>query len=238
MRPVIGIVAARRENGMLAVWENYVQAVERAGGLAVLLGVTKGVDAASIAQWTELCSGFLMPGGGDIAPAYYGQSPLPQMGAADRMQDSIELNLCRAAARAGRPVLGICRGAQVINVAFGGTLWQDIPAQCRGAIAHSQPGHDWGEPFHSVALEPESRLAAVMGGAQQECNSFHHQAVRDVAPGFSAVAHAPDGVVEAIESNEGSILGVQWHPERLQAHYPEHAALFAWLVEAAQPQEI
>ena len=132
-----------------------------------------------------------------------------------------------------KPLLGICRGAQVLNVAFGGTLWQDIPAQCRAAICHYQDSAARGELFHSLTLAPDSLLARIMGPGQHECNTFHHQAVRDVAPGFAAAAHAPDGLVEAVESADGLALGVQWHPENLAPEHPDHAAIFTWLVDAA-----
>ena len=123
--------------------------------------------------------------------------------------------------------------ALVLNVAFGGTLWQDIPAQCRAAICHYQDSAARGELFHSLTLAPDSLLARIMGPGQHECNTFHHQAVRDVAPGFAAAAHAPDGLVEAVESADGLALGVQWHPENLAPEHPDHAAIFTWLVDAA-----
>ena len=121
----------------------------------------------------------------------------------------------------------------MLNVAFGGTLWQDIPAQCRAAICHYQDSAARGELFHSLTLAPDSLLARIMGPGQHECNTFHHQAVRDVAPGFAAAAHAPDGLVEAVESADGLALGVQWHPENLAPEHPDHAAIFTWLVDAA-----
>lgn len=235
MKPVIGIAAApvREPRPGCAVGQDYIRAVERAGGLAVLLPCAPD-GADDMAQWLTLCDGFLLPGGGDIAPTFYGQSPIPQLTRTDRRQDEAELALCRAARRQKKPLLGVCRGVQVINVAFGGTLWQDIPAQYRAAICHAQDPALRGELFHSLTLAPDSLLAHVMGAGRHECNTFHHQAVRDVASGFAAAAHAPDGLIEAIESADGLVLGVQWHPENLAAEYADHAALFAWLVGAAR----
>ena len=238
MKPVIGIVTGQMggEVPRFAVPCAYVRAVERAGGLALQLPVSAATDGEVLQQWLSLCGGFLLAGGGDVAPAYYCQSPIPQIGPTSRLRDNVELSLCRAAQRAGKPVLGICRGIQVLNVAFGGTLWQDIPVQCRGAICHAQSPENRGELFHSIGIAPGSVLAGVMGSTRQECNSFHHQAVRDVASGFLAVAHAPDGVIEAVEDTRGLMLGVQWHAEELEAQFPSHAAMFQWLVEKAKSE--
>lgn len=235
MKPVIGIVSASTHElrSTYAVGRDYVLSVERAGGLALLLPAAQDTVNGSMAQWLALCDGFLLAGGGDVAPTFYGQSPLPQVKSTDRLRDEVELTLCRAAQQHGKPVLGVCRGAQVLNVAFGGTLWQDIPTQCREAICHVQDTNARGELFHSLMIEPDSLLERVMGTGRHECNTFHHQAVREVAPGFAAIARTPDGITEAIERMDGLALGVQWHPENLSAQYDDHAALFAWLVHTA-----
>ena len=163
MKPVIGIIAActREVHPAYTTGHDYVRAVERAGGLALLLPATPDAVSAGMAQWLALCGGFVLPGGGDVAPTYYGQSPVPQLTSTDRLRDNVELTLCRAAAQHKKPLLGICRGAQVLNVAFGGTLWQDIPAQCRAAICHYQDSAARGELFHSLTLAPDSLLARL-----------------------------------------------------------------------------
>ena len=236
MKPGIGIVSActRELHPAYTTGRDYVRAVERAGGLALLLPAAPNSVNENMAQWLAMCDGFLMAGGGDIAPTFYAQSPLPQVASTDRLRDQVELTLCRAAVQHNKPVLGVCRGVQVLNVAFGGTLWQDIPAQCRGAICHMQDRSARGELFHSLTIEQDSLLSRVMGAGRHECNSFHHQAVRDVAPGFAATARTPDGMTEAIERMDGLALGVQWHPENLAAEYADHAALFGWLADTAK----
>ena len=213
----------------------YVESLARAG--ASVRWVELADPDKAVAEALE-CAGLLLPGGGDIAPTFYGQSPLPQLTATNRTEDTVELIAARLAHKKGMPVLGVCRGCQSLNVAFGGTLWQDVPTQCAGAICHKQDLGKRDELFHSLALRDDSYLAEIMGGTAQESNTFHHQAVHDIAKGFTAVAHTPDGLIEAIESDDGTILGVQWHPENLAAKYPAHAALFTWLVQKAEQRTV
>ena len=202
---------------------NYVAALTACGAEPVISMTLSDADT---------CDGLLIPGGADVNPVLYGQENTASEGI-DDSRDADEIALAKCFFAAGKPVFGICRGHQVLNVAFGGTLWQDIPAQCRAAICHYQDSAARGELFHSLTLAPDSLLARIMGPGQHECNTFHHQAVRDVAPGFAAAAHAPDGLVEAVESADGLALGVQWHPENLAPEHPDHAAIFTWLVDAA-----
>ena len=202
---------------------NYVAALTACGAEPVISMTLSDADT---------CDGLLIPGVADVNPVLYGQENTASEGI-DDSRDADEIALAKCFFAAGKPVFGICRGHQVLNVAFGGTLWQDIPAQCRAAICHYQDSAARGELFHSLTLAPDSLLARIMGPGQHECNTFHHQAVRDVAPGFAAAAHAPDGLVEAVESADGLALGVQWHPENLAPEHPDHAAIFTWLVDAA-----
>lgn len=235
-QPVIGVLAKRNtgEAGMRRLYTNlpYVSAVEHAGGIPLLLPVT-GPNREVLSTLLSLCDGLLLPGGYDVAPAFYGQHPLPQVTVTNRAEDGAELLLTQMAAERRIPVLGICRGMQVMNVAFGGTLIQDIPKQRPEAICHYQNSETRDELFHTVVVRGGSLLEEIVGASQLDTNTFHHQAVCDLAPGFVAVGQTQDGVLEAMESEDGLMLAVQWHPEGLQEQYAQHAALFRWLVDTA-----
>lgn len=213
----------------------YLQAVRAAGGLPVLLPAPAGVAPLHETQ------GLLLAGGRDVDPPLYGQAPDPRVVETldiDRERDEMELALIAAALERALPVLGICRGIQVLNVALGGTLVQDLSLRGLDAAAHQQRRRqpeppEWA-PVHDVRLEADSRLARLLGAPAVGVNSFHHQAVDEVAPGLRATGRAPDGVVEGLESaDDRFIVGVQWHPERMGDATPQRA-LIAALVDAAR----
>jgi putative glutamine amidotransferase len=190
-------------------------------------------DAASI---VARVTGVLLTGGGDVDPAWYGEPPHATFTAAEAGRDDFELALARAAVAANRPLLAICRGMQVLNVALGGSLIQDIPSEVAGAVTHAVD-----EPrsaiAHEVWVAPESRLWTIMSdhleGESLQVNSRHHQAVRVVAPGFDVSATAPDGVIEAIERPASRFcVAVQWHPENFW-RTGEFRPLFERFIEAA-----
>jgi putative glutamine amidotransferase len=178
--------------------------------------------------------GLLLSGGGDIDPAVYGGLPHSTVSEIDPDRDRVELYLARRFVDARRPLLGICRGLQLLNVALGGTLYTDIADQLPGAVAHDLwPGRGHDHDHHMVRIEEETRLAGILGRPMVEVNSLHHQGVRDLAPGLIPTAYAPDGLVEAFELPDHPFgLAVQWHPERLVG---ERAmpALFEALTRAA-----
>lgn len=214
------------DRAVAALERSYIDAVAAAGGLPFVLPVLDPAQAAAVVSNLD---GLLLTGGGDVDPAWYGAAPSPHLGIVDRAHDAWELALLRAAMEAGKPVLGICRGLQLMNVALGGTLVQHLPeitdlGHCakEGSGAH----------VHDVRVAPGSSLRRVAGGADLlGVNSLHHQAISQLADGLVAVAWAEDGIVEAAEGPR--LLGVQWHPELL-ADEPAHAALFSWLcLEAA-----
>jgi microsomal dipeptidase-like Zn-dependent dipeptidase/gamma-glutamyl-gamma-aminobutyrate hydrolase PuuD len=213
-RPKIGISANRKE-GTSCIAEPYFQSVIMAGGAPVLLPVTTDIHA--LATIVDALDGLILSGGGDIDAAYLGEEPVPETGETDPYRDEYDFLLLKLAFDRQLPVFGICRGHQVINVAFGGTLYQDIHARYSAeALKHSQAEARDVATHTVVATDIPSKLKAVLKSSPQQAipvNSFHHQAVKDVAPGFIAAATSPDGLNEAIEHPEYAIFSVQWHPE-------------------------
>jgi putative glutamine amidotransferase len=199
--------------------------------------VNQGMSIAEVLDWAD---GLLLTGGDDVAPGRYGEDVHPTVVVVSPERDDFEIGLVKEARARQIPILGICRGIQVLNVACGGTLVQDIPTQVPGALEHMKkvPPHQAFEFSHEVWIEKDSLLARLMreqlsGGDSLEVNSRHHQAVKAVAPGFRVVATAPDGIVEAIEDPRARFcLGVQWHPENFW-RTGEFRALFEGFVSAA-----
>ena len=215
------------------VHKEYTDAVLAAGGLPVVLPLTD--DEATLAAMLARVDGLVLTGGGDVDPAFFGGDVSnPALKSVSRLRDRMELFLARRLLDEGRrPVLGICRGCQVMNVAAGGTLVLDVPSEIGAAVNHGDPRSF--ELVHDVGIEAGTRLHALAGATAIRVNSSHHQAVKDVAPRLRRAARCPrDGVVEAVEL-EGAqfFLGVQWHPERLYNRHEPSAALFRALVEAA-----
>ena len=225
-RPKIGISTNRRD-GLSCIAEPYFQSVMMAGGVPILLPVTTDID--TLTSIIEQLDGLILSGGGDIDPAYWGEKPVPEAGAPDIYRDEYDFIILRLAFNRQLPIFGICRGHQVINVAFGGTLYQDITTQYpKNTLNHSQeePRH---EATHTVAMKRRySRLRKTFYFMQHNdrvrpsdslkdipVNSFHHQAIKKIAPEFHMTAVSPDGLCEAMEHPEYPIFSVQWHPESM-----------------------
>jgi putative glutamine amidotransferase len=234
-RPAIGITMSDEDGkaGFHVLREDYVRSVEDAGGLALLLPPGQPSDAPLL---LDRLDGLLLSGGADIDPALYAQVPHPKLGRVVRARDDFELALCREALHRDLPILAICRGQQVLNVATGGTLVQDIPSVVVGAGDHDPPAERW-EPVHEVDLLQGSRLRDILGRERVEVNSFHHQAVDALGDGLSICARAvTDRVVEGVEDPQRRfVLGVQWHPEAFWREPRTFGALFEALVGAARP---
>jgi putative glutamine amidotransferase len=195
----------------------YVAAVESSGGAALL--VTPGHLPEGLERLLSLADGLLLTGGEDVDPARYGQERLPQCGPVNLERDRMEIEVLAQARRRGMPVLAICRGMQLLNVAMGGTLYQDLPTQLEGDLLHEQMAAI-DRRWHHATVERGSSLERIFGARELFINSFHHQAVHRLAPGLRATVHAEDGVIEGVEGEEGWIVGVQWHPERGEAELP------------------
>src|SRR3954464_7979389 len=214
---------------MLALGVSYLDAVAQAGGIPVILAP---LPARRLEAIIDRLDGVCLSGGPDIEPGCYGSDAHPELGPTEPEVDLFELGLVRAARRRGLPILAICRGMQVLNVARGGTLVQHLP-DLSEEITHRQaiPASD---PSPGVAVAADSRLARIAGSDRIEVNSFHHQAIDRLGTGLEPVAWADDGVIEAVEARGHTfMLGVQWHAECLTER-PEQARLFMSLVDAAE----
>ena len=226
--PLIGITTyGRLKDGRFALPAEYVDAVRRAGGVPVLLPPGEG----DLGVWFGMIDALVLPGGGDIEPSRWGGAPHPTNYKIDPLRDADEIAMARHLVQARLPTLAICRGMQVLNVAFGGTLIAHVPEAVGERVLHR--GRDEQPVQHAVKLEAGSKLAAVIGAVQCTTVSWHHQAVDRVAPEFRVVGRAPDGLVEAMElPGHPFLLAVQWHPELSAAGDAGQQRLFDALVRA------
>ena len=208
---LIGVVFTGDNKWKQIFQGDYGKAIRRAGGIPVFLSWKKSYAAF----WVKHLHGFLFTGGGDPDPKYYGQEMLPECGKPNVARDEFELALLPLVVQAGKPLLGICRGEQMLNVALGGTLIQDIPSQRPEAAAENHRDNDHRRaPDHPAKILPGTYLHELLGCEDILTNSIHHQAVDTPAPGLRISAVSPAGIVEAVEAEDGRfLLGLQWHPE-------------------------
>jgi len=245
MLPVIGITSFdehKNRSAYVSININYPYSVSAAGGLPVVLpgpsslpGGASGDELASFAEhYSASLDGLILSGGGDVCPYLYGEETTRGVTRMDSDRDRWELALFAATRKRGIPILAICRGCQVVNVALGGTLWQDIPSQVPSANGHSFD-MPMDELSHYVDLVPGTRLHRMFTQQKILTNSFHHQSIKDLAPGLVIAARSSDGIIEAVESTapERFLVAVQFHPEGLTKRYPEFLGLFAALTAAA-----
>jgi putative glutamine amidotransferase len=238
MRALIAVAGQSLPAGDVQSWKTdsvalpspYLRALNRAGGQEAILG-PRPIRAREAADLLERFDGLLLIGGGDIDPAHYGQDPLPECYGIDSEADLFEMHLVRAAMAREMPVLAICRGFQILNVAMGGSLDQHITGR-EGLVGHGIPGVR--SEMHEVRLEPGTWTAKATGVDAVEVASSHHQAVARLGDGLVVTGQAPDGIVEAMEHPDGGwVVAVQWHPERTADSDPAQQGLFEALVEQA-----
>lgn len=237
MRPIIGITPSL-ESGEHKIYTptSYPKAIIEAGGTPVFFNFTR--DQEMIDAYASMVDGVLFSGGDDVDPATYGEEQIWGCGDVVPLRDDFEIQLLRTLVEKypEKPILGICRGAQVLNVGMGGTLYQDLRSQKDGCIRHQQQQSSH-YASHKVTVEDGSLLHRIYGSTSVKVNSFHHQAVKDLAPGMQLTALASDGVVEGFEKPDHPyFVAVQWHPERLVEgpHHPEHKPLFKSFVDACR----
>ena len=207
MKPIIGITFS--SNSITGTSKNYIRAIEEFGGIPRIL--YPGVSNSEFAD----IDGLLLTGGGDIHPDNFDQAWHPSLKYVNEARDELELPLCREKIEADLPVFGICRGIQVMSVAMGGSLYQDVPSQIIDPLTHPAKGPEQ-DSEHEIEIETDSRLSKIVGKSADEVNSAHHQAVDQRGEGFRITARSEDGVIEAMENpSKKFVLGVQYHPERM-----------------------
>jgi putative glutamine amidotransferase len=214
MKPIIGITPLWDDEKQ-SYWmlPGYMDGIVQAGGLPIMLSFTKDIE-----QYIDLCDGFLFTGGHDIDPKWYGQERLNDSIVPCWQRDALEMPLFEQAMKKDKPILGICRGIQLINVALGGTLYQDLPTQKRSSIHHHMD-HPYDTTNHDVRIVPNRPLYDLLHTTCLSVNSIHHQGIRRIAPSLQVMAEAMDGLVEAVYKPDQTFLwGIQWHPEYL---YPK-----------------
>ncbi|NBI68277.1 gamma-glutamyl-gamma-aminobutyrate hydrolase family protein [Pseudoflavonifractor sp. 60] len=241
-RPIIGILSSRSDIPLpggpnLSIEYAsvaYCRAVVRGGGTPLLLPVTPEPELAE--QMFAQCDGILFPGGVDVDPRFYGEAPDPMLGTVDSTMDRFWLQALDFALDHKLPLLGICRGMQLVNVGLGGSLYQDLVRRGVPSYLHSQKqSRDY--LMHQVKLTPGSRLSAVLGEESVYTNTMHHQCVKEPGKGLKRVAQTDDGVPEALESEDGQIMLVQWHPEALLETEPRMCRLFEDLIERCRGEQ-
>lgn len=235
MTPIIGLTAVIDNEKKTALLSTYVEAISNAGGLAVILPYTDREDVLS--GYVSLCDGFLFTGGVDVDPVIYGEEKLAECGEIQKYRDEYEFSLLTLVLGERKPTMFICRGAQVLNVALGGTLYQDIPSQYKTEIPHRQ-SQPRSEPSHEVEIMKGTPLYELVGKRRMTANSFHHQAIKEVADGLSVMARADDGIIEALYGKGDSyIRAYQWHPERLATISEDNNILFQDFINAARKEK-
>ncbi len=243
-KPIIGITSGEIVN-KIESWsptvygqsQTYIDAVVNGGGVPIILPIVD--DELVTKSLYEMCDGLLISGGNDPDPHLYGEDPLPQVVDFSRRRDDHELKLIEWALKDDKPLLGICRGMQLLNIHLGGDLFQDLPSQVEGSINHraSSELKTLTDLSHNLKIKPASRLSKILGGTEIGANAHHHQAIRRLGKDLEEVAWAEDGIIEAVEIPKGKkfVVAVQPHPESLESSAePRWAKLFQSFIESCK----
>ena len=241
-RPIIGITTQTLEpipGELPRCWvmsQRYVDVLTSVGAVPWVIPLTHDTD--TLRAIYEQLDGVFLPGGVDMDPTQYSESRLPECGVTDPDRDRVEVALVQWAMADRKPVLAVCRGVQVLNVAAGGTLYQDLAEWCEAAIKHDYWPNEVRQRqdlVHDVIIEPGTQLASIIGAGATNVNSMHHQGIKKLASGLVVNAKAPDGLIEGVEGRDDSyLIGVQWHPEELVESDPAMRRLFESFIEQAE----
>ncbi len=236
MQPIIAITPNIDLEGNTSILKSYVSAIENAGGVPVLIPYTDNID--TLFSFIDMCDGVCFTGGIDVDPKRYGEEKMPWCKDTQDNRDIFDLSIFHIARKMKKPILGICRGAQLINVALEGTLYQDIPTEINTSILHSQLEPKF-EYSHEINIANDTPLYNLLGKERIKANSFHHQAIKTLGEGLLVMATADDGIIEAIySSNYKYLRAYQWHPERICLNDNNQKALFTDFIKACLKEKI
>lgn len=233
VRPIIGLIPLY-DDEKESYWmlPGYMKALEECGALPIMLPLTDDED--ELIEAFSLCDGILLTGGHDVSPAVYGSSPIKECGVPCDLRDKMEAFLLDLSLECDKPVFGICRGIQFMNAYLGGTLYQDLPSQYDSSTEHHMT-KPYDQAIHEVEVIEGTHLACIIGAGKRGVNSYHHQAIKDLAPGLKKMAISEDGLIEAVEV-EGKLfaIGVQWHPEFSYENNEDSIKILQAFVEACK----
>lgn len=232
MKPIIAILTPVDDERSVNLLNTYSSAIERSGGTPIIIPYTESEDTLN--EYVRLCDGVLFSGGCDIEPERFGEKTKETCGNIQKYRDALEFAFFKKAFELKKPIMAICRGIQVVNVALGGTLYQDIPTEIPSEIPHRQK-EARSSPSHDVKIISDTPLMELIGKERMTANSFHHQAIKALGESLEVMALADDGIIEAVYYNgENYILGYQWHPERLCEINSDNKALFDNFINACK----
>ncbi|WP_125154326.1 gamma-glutamyl-gamma-aminobutyrate hydrolase family protein [Clostridium rectalis] len=231
MKPIIlisSVLNLKDSKNNYLLNKNYVDAIRSAGGIPILAPVTN--DLNDIKLYVSMCDGLLLPGGEDVSPIILEEEPLRGIGYINIERDKFEFELFNEFRKHKKPILGICKGCQIIALSTGGKIYQDIFIQHGNTIEHSQPEEQLDELFHSVSIDENSKLYELFNSSKIRVNSWHHQAISSIGKNMKVTAKSIDGIIEAVESLDGLIMGIQWHPELLFKKHRKQLSIYKYLI--------